>query len=87
MLIKAGANVNARETFHNQTALMWAAAERHPDVVQALIQAHADLKANTKQGLTAIHFAARVGDLESVKALLAAGVDQALVDDLLEKSN
>ena len=26
MLIKAGANVNAKETFHNQTALMWAAA-------------------------------------------------------------
>src|SRR6202142_4358905 len=26
MLIKAGTNVNARETFHNPTALMWAAA-------------------------------------------------------------
>ena len=32
-------------------------------------------QANSKQGFTAIHFAARVGDLESVKALLAAGVD------------
>jgi uncharacterized protein len=75
MLVEYGAAITAKEPAQNQTALMWAAAERHPDVVQALIQAHADLKANTKQGFTAIHFAARVGDLASVKALLAAGVD------------
>jgi ankyrin repeat protein len=43
--------------------------------VSALIAAHADLKAHTKDGFTAIHFAARVGDLESIKLLLAAGVD------------
>jgi ankyrin len=54
---------------------MWAAAERHPDVVKALIEAHADLKAHSKQGFTALHFAARLGDLESVKLFLAAGVD------------
>jgi ankyrin repeat protein len=75
MLIEYGAAINAKEPKENQTALMWAAAEHHPDVVQALIDAHADLKANTKQGFTAIHFAARVGDLESVKELVAAGVD------------
>ena len=75
MLIEYGASVNAKEPAANQTALMWAASEHHPEVVQALIEAHADLKANTKQGFTAIHFAAREGDLESVKALLAAGVD------------
>jgi ankyrin repeat protein len=74
-LVEYGAAVNAKEPAQNQTALMWAAAEHHPDVVQALIEAHADLKANTKQGFTAIHFAAREGDLETVKALLAAGVD------------
>ena len=75
LLIEYGAAVNAKEPAQNQTALMWAAAERHPDVVSALIEAHADLKAHTKDGFTAIHFAARVGDLESVKLLLAAGVD------------
>jgi ankyrin repeat protein len=75
MLIEYGAAVNAQEPAANQTALMWAAAERHPDVVEALIEAHADLKAHTRQGFTALHFAARVGDLESVKLLLAAGVD------------
>jgi uncharacterized protein len=75
MLVEYGATVNAKEPTENQSALMFGAAERHPDVVQALIDAHADLKANSKQGFTAIHFAARVGDLESVKLLLAAGVD------------
>jgi ankyrin len=54
---------------------MWAAAERHPNVVAAFIDVHANLKAQTKQGFTALHFAARVGDLDTVKLLLAAGVD------------
>jgi ankyrin repeat protein len=79
MLIEYGAAVDAAEPTSNQTALMWAAAERHPDVVTALVSgnagAHANLKAHTKQGFTALHFAARVGDLESMKLLLAAGVD------------
>ncbi len=75
MLIEYGAAVNAAEPTEKQTALMWAAAERHPNVVSALIAAHADLKAHSKDGFTPIHFAARVGDLESVKLLLAAGVD------------
>jgi ankyrin repeat protein len=74
-LVEFGAAVNAKEPAQNQTALMWAAAERHPETVKALIDSHADLKAHTKQGFTAIHFAVRVGDLESVKLLLAAGVD------------
>jgi ankyrin repeat protein len=75
LLVEYGAAVNAKEPVQNQTALMWAAAERHSNVVSALIAAHADLKAHTKDGFMAIHFAARVGDLESVKLLLAAGVD------------
>src|SRR3984885_1938295 len=32
MLIEYGAAVNAKEPAENQTALMWAAAEHHPDV-------------------------------------------------------
>ena len=44
MLIEYGAAVNAKEPAQNQTALMWAAAEHHPDVVKALIEAHADLQ-------------------------------------------
>jgi ankyrin repeat protein len=75
LLVEYGAAINAKEPKESQTALMWAAAERHPDVVKALIDAHADLTAHTKQGFTAIHFAARIGDLDSLKLLLAAGVD------------
>jgi len=58
----------------NQTALMWAAAERHPAVVKALIDAHADLQAHSKKGYTVLHFAAREGDQETVRVLLAAGM-------------
>ena len=75
LLVEYGATVNAKEPTQSQTALMWAAAERHSNVVSALIAAHADLKARSKDGFSAIHFAARVGDLETVQLLLAAGVD------------
>ena len=75
MLIAHDAAINAKEPAQNQTALMWAAAEQHPDVVKALIEAEADLQAHTKKGFTALHFAAREGDQESARLLLAAGVN------------
>ena len=74
-LIARGADVNAKEPSQNQTAVMWAAAERHADVVKLLIEHKADLQARTKKGFSALHFAAREGDLESARLLLAAGVD------------
>jgi ankyrin repeat protein len=73
-LIAGDVDVNAKEPAQNQTALMWATAEHHPDVVRALIQAGADAGARTKNGFTALHFAAREGDIESAGLLLAAGV-------------
>ena len=75
MLLVRGANVNAKEPVQNQTAVMWAAAENHPKVLQTLIEASADLQAHTKMGFTALHFAARAGDMESTRTLLGAGVD------------
>ena len=75
MLIDRGADVNAREPAEHQTALMWAASERHPDVVRTLIEAKADLQAHSRKGFTALHFAAREGDLDSLGLLLAAGVN------------
>src|SRR5262245_16702019 len=75
MLIAGDADVNAKEPSQNQTALMWAAAEHHPDVVRMLIEAKADIRARTKNGFTALHFAAREGDIESARLLLAAGVN------------
>jgi ankyrin repeat protein len=74
-LLVRGADVNAKEPTQHQTALMWAAAEQHPRVLETLIEARADLAAHTKLGFTALHFAARAGDLESVRTLLGAGVN------------
>ncbi|HEV8318008.1 MAG TPA: ankyrin repeat domain-containing protein [Vicinamibacterales bacterium] len=75
MLIARGADVNAKQPSQSQTALMWAAAEHHPDVVATLITAGADLRAHTRRGFTALHFAAREGDLDTTRLLLAAGVN------------
>jgi ankyrin repeat protein len=99
-LIAAGALVNAKENARDQTALMWAAAEAHPEAVQALLEAGADFRARSRDytqtvtseqtqragreelnytilrgGSTALLFAARVGDVESTRLLLAAGAD------------
>jgi len=74
-LVAGDADVNAKEPSQNQTALMWAAAEHHPEIVRTLIDSKADLRARTKSGFTVLHFAARVGDIESARLLLAAGVD------------
>lgn len=75
LLIARGADVNAKEPVQNQTALMWATAEHHPDVVRTLIEHGADLQARTRKGFTALHFAAREGELEGARLLLAAGVN------------
>jgi ankyrin repeat protein len=74
-LLARGADVNGSEPTQNQTALMWAAAEPHPNVLKMLIEAKANLQARTRSGFTALHFAARAGDLESTAILLEAGVD------------
>jgi ankyrin repeat protein len=46
-LLGHGGDVNAKEHEHGQTALMWAVAGRHPDVVQLLIRARADIRARS----------------------------------------
>ena len=46
-LLAHGADVNAKEHEHHQTALMWAVAQRHPQVVQLLIDARADVRARS----------------------------------------
>ncbi len=48
LLVGRGANVNTVESFRGQTALMWAAAGNHPDVVDLLLAHHADVKVHAK---------------------------------------
>lgn len=97
-LVGKGADPNAKESTHDQTALMWAAAQRHPEAVAALLKAGANLAHRTRTyqqtvtsevtqragreelnyvvprgGSTALLFAARSGDVESVRLLVEAG--------------
>jgi ankyrin repeat protein len=46
-LLAHRANVNAKENSAGQTALMWAAAERHPEVVRVLVEHGADVAARS----------------------------------------
>jgi ankyrin repeat protein len=49
LLLEHGADADAYERWHGQTALMWAAIENHADVVQLLIAAGAEVgRASTK---------------------------------------
>jgi ankyrin repeat protein len=45
LLLKAGGKVNAVEQFGGQTPLMWAAARRHPQMVELLLSKGADVNA------------------------------------------
>jgi ankyrin repeat protein len=73
-LLAHGADVNAATTETKATALMWAVAEPHPDIVRALIEGQANVQASTAKGFTPLLFAARNGDIEMAKTLIAAGV-------------
>ena len=48
LLLKHGAKVDAREQFRGQTALIWAAAESQPEMVQLLLSWHADANARSE---------------------------------------
>jgi ankyrin repeat protein len=99
-LLERGANANAMESAHDQTALMWAAAQKHPAVVAALLERGADVRVRSRTydqtvtsevtqragreelnytiargGMTPLLFAARSGDVESARLLVAAGAD------------
>jgi ankyrin repeat protein len=47
-LIARGADVNAAEGTRSQTALMWAVANRHPEVTAVLLQHGADVRARSQ---------------------------------------
>jgi ankyrin repeat protein len=74
-LLRGRANVNEKEGWNGQTALMWAAAAGHGPVVQALLDQGADFHARSNSGSTALLFAARHGSLDAVRALVAAGAE------------
>ena len=46
-LVEAGADVNAKEAWMGETALMWAAADNHADAVRALVKHGAEINARS----------------------------------------
>jgi ankyrin repeat protein len=89
LLLARSVDVNAAEKFQKTTALMWAAAEGHLDVVDVLIEAGADVNRQAHVtslttrhnadhptgGFTALMWAARGGDDAMVRRLVARGAD------------
>ena len=98
-LLAHGVDVDAREPAREQTALMWAVANRQAAATRVLLEHGAAVDARTRTvrqfrgtgersttspqgaswfdagGFTPLLFAARHGDIESARALLAAGAD------------
>ena len=74
-LLARGADVNAAIGETGQTALMWATAEAHHDIMRTLIEGGANAHAKSKLAFTPLLFTARNGDVEAAKLLLDAGVN------------
>jgi ankyrin repeat protein len=75
-LIAAGADVNARTTnSQNNLPLHAAAAGKHREIVDLLLDNGADVDARQEGGWVALHEAAQDGDVEMIGALLAHGAD------------
>src|SRR5262249_43448714 len=70
-----GANVNAKESWRGQTALMWAAAEGNSEVIKLLLAHGADTKIRSNGAFTAFLFAVREGRIPAVKTFLELGAD------------
>jgi ankyrin repeat protein len=95
-LLDHGADVNAREPWQGETALMWAAGKNHAAIAQLLIQHGADVDARSptpefprpQAGLTVLPrgqwtplmYAARQGAVEATRTLAEAGANLDLAD-------
>lgn len=75
MLIARGADVNAKDSWRGQTALMWAAAENHADLITVLLAGGAAVDARSIGTFTALMFAVRQDAREAARLLIAAGAD------------
>ncbi len=75
LLAERGASLDSVEARRGQSALMWAAAEGHGAVVEALVELGADVNAKSRNGFSALLFSVQQDDMRSVRSLLEAGAD------------
>ncbi len=72
-------NLN-RQDSHGMTALHWAAAQGHDNIVRLLFDYGANINIPNAEGNTPLHIVARNGNLSMVKLLLELGADATLVN-------
>jgi ankyrin repeat protein len=73
-LIKAGANINARDN-DKWNSLLLASIQGHVDVVRVLLEAGADVNARDKNGNTSLHLSAVNNHKEVTRVLLKSGIN------------
>jgi hypothetical protein len=81
VLLKAGANIEARDIEYGCTPLIWAAENGHDGIVEVLLKAGADTEVQGIDGAGALHLAAAYGSPEIVKKLLEAKSDAEAQDE------
>lgn len=74
LLLDAGANVNAQNTF-DETALFWAVKNQREDLVRTLLKHGADPQQSVRHGLTPLILAIMDRRLDLVTLLVEAGCD------------
>jgi uncharacterized protein len=72
-LLAGGAKVDATTVEANATALMWALAMGHSEIITTLLEHGADVRNSTTKGFTPLMFAARNGDIDVARLLIAKG--------------
>ena len=65
---------------HGYTPLLWAASCNRQQIVHYLVHNGANLDATTEKGFTALHLAAKNGNVAMVKELVEAGCDVGVAD-------
>jgi hypothetical protein len=79
-LVKAGADINIKDSPHGNTLLYLAARRGNAKIVKMLIEQSADVDVTNPHGMTPLHLAAWHGHPETVKLLIRAGANPLIKD-------
>ena len=79
-LLKGGAMIEARDSRHRKTALIWAAETGSLAAIKVLLDCGANVNAQDDQSLSALRYAAANARTEIVQLLLERGADPELAD-------